>query len=88
MNGQIIPLTPRQQRFVEEYVVCGCGAEAARRAGYSERTAYQIAYENLRKPEIEAAIESVLKNLSKPGTEWQGCMNEGAVFARNWRSAH
>jgi hypothetical protein len=58
MSGQVVPLTPRQQRFVDEFIVCSNGSEAARRAGYSERTAYQIAYENLRKPEIHAAIEA------------------------------
>ena len=51
-------LTPKQHRFIDEFIVCGNGSEAARRAGYSERTAYQIAYENLRKPEIVAAIEA------------------------------
>ncbi|MDP1610092.1 MAG: terminase small subunit [Sulfuritalea sp.] len=56
MDGQVIALTPKQQRFVDEFIVCGNGSEAARRAGYSERTAYQIAYENMRKPEIQAAI--------------------------------
>lgn len=58
MVAQVIALTPRQQRFVEEYIVCGSGAEAARRAGYSERTARQIAAENLSKPDIQAAIEA------------------------------
>jgi phage terminase small subunit len=51
-------LTPRQQRFADEYIVCGNGSEAARRAGYSERTARQIAAENLSKPDIKAAIEA------------------------------
>lgn len=53
-----LALTPRQQRFVDEYIVCGNAAEAARRAGYSERTARQIASENLSKPDIRAAIEA------------------------------
>lgn len=49
-------LTPKQSRFADEVVLCGNATEAARRAGYSERTACQIAYENLRKPEVKAAI--------------------------------
>tara|TARA_X000000950_G_scaffold1680_1_gene1828 strand:+ start:15534 stop:15926 length:393 start_codon:yes stop_codon:yes gene_type:complete len=41
-----------------EYLACNNGAEAARRAGYSEHTAKEIAYENLTKPHIKDAIEA------------------------------
>ncbi len=51
-----IKLTPKQRVFVDQYVLCRSGAEAARRAGYSEKTAHQIAYENLRKPEVIAYL--------------------------------
>lgn len=50
-------LTPKQQRFVEEYLVDLNAAAAARRAGYSERTADRIGHENLKKPEISAAVQ-------------------------------
>ena len=50
-------LTDRQERFVIEYLACANGAEAARRAGYSEHTARVIAFENLTKPYIKAAID-------------------------------
>jgi phage terminase small subunit len=50
-------LTPRQQQFVDEYLIDGNGTQAAIRAGYSEKTAYSIANENLNKPEIAAAIQ-------------------------------
>ena len=53
---QAVQLTLRQERFVAEYVVTRNGAESARRAGYSERTARQIAAENLSKPDIQAAL--------------------------------
>lgn len=49
-------LTDRQERFVVEYLACANGAEAARRAGYSEHTARQMANENLSKPYIAEAI--------------------------------
>ena len=49
-------LTDRQEGFVVEYLACANGAEAARRAGYSERTARQMANENLSKPDIKSAI--------------------------------
>lgn len=48
--------TLKQKAFVDFYVICRNGAEAARRAGYSEKTARQIAAENLSKPVILAAI--------------------------------
>ncbi|HEY8383447.1 MAG TPA: terminase small subunit [Microvirga sp.] len=49
-------LTPKQQRFVDEYLVDLNGTQAALRAGYSTRTAASIAHENLTKPEVQTAI--------------------------------
>jgi len=51
-------LTTKQQRFVDFYD--GNATEACRKAGYkgSNHTLEQVAYENLRKPEIVSAIES------------------------------
>lgn len=49
-------LTPKQQRFVEEYLVDLNASAAARRAGYSPKRADALGFENLRKPEIAAAI--------------------------------
>lgn len=51
-----IKLTPKQHAFVNEYLICKNGAEAARRAKYKERSARQMAAENLTKPVIQAAI--------------------------------
>lgn len=49
-------MTPRQQRFVEEYLLDLNAHQAALRAGYSPRSARQIAAQLLRKPEIAEAI--------------------------------
>ncbi len=49
-------LTDKQQRFVEEYLVDLNGTEAAIRAGYSPKTARQIAAQNLSKLNIQEAI--------------------------------
>lgn len=49
-------LTPRQQRFVEEYIISGNASDAARRAGYSLRTAHRTAQENLQKPAVQRAL--------------------------------
>lgn len=51
------PLTLRQEKFIRFYLETGNGADAARQAGYSERTARVIAYENLLKPYIKKAID-------------------------------
>ena len=51
-------LTPKQQRFVDEYLVDLNATQAARRAGYSERTCAKIGFENLQKPEIHAALQA------------------------------
>lgn len=49
-------MTPKQERFVAEYLIDLNASAAARRAGYSERTADAIGRENLGKPTIAAAI--------------------------------
>jgi phage terminase small subunit len=49
-------MTAKQSAFVGEYLVDLNASQAAIRAGYSEKTAYSIGQENLRKPEISAAI--------------------------------
>ena len=56
-------LTEKQRRFVDYYVETGNKTEAAKKAGYSEKTAASIGDENLRKPAIKAAIDARLKEL-------------------------
>jgi phage terminase small subunit len=56
-------LTPKQEAFVREYLVDLNGAAAARRAGYSENSAKQIASENLTKPDVMMAIEEAFASL-------------------------
>ncbi len=50
-------LTDKQRVFIEEYLTCWNATEAARRAGYSERSIRVIAAENLTKPNISAEIK-------------------------------
>lgn len=50
------PLTARQRRFVDEYLVDFNATRAAIRAGYAERSARSIGSENLTKPNIKAEI--------------------------------
>ena len=59
-------LTPKQRAFVGgEYVIDLNGAQAAIRAGYSKRTAKEMAHENLTKPHIVAAIQKVVEARSE-----------------------
>ena len=51
-------LTQRQRIFCEEYIKTNNATKAAKAAGYSEKTAYSIGNENLKKPEISAYIRS------------------------------
>lgn len=51
-------LNSKQLRFVDEYCLSNSAADAARKAGYSVKTAYAIGAENLRKPQIKAAIQA------------------------------
>jgi phage terminase small subunit len=49
-------LTPKQAQFVAEYLIDLNATQAAIRAGYSKKTAGAIGDENLKKPEIAAAL--------------------------------
>lgn len=49
-------LSPKQRQFVAEYLIDLNATKAAIRAGYSVKTACAIGNENLRKPQIAAAI--------------------------------
>lgn len=56
-------LNEKQKRFVDYYIQTGNATKAAKQAGYSPNTAYAIGAENLRKPQIQVAIQSRLAQL-------------------------
>lgn len=56
-------LTPKQKAFADEYLKCGNATEAARKAGYNEKSARQIATENLSKPSISSYIAERQKQI-------------------------
>ena len=53
-------LTPKQARFVEEYLLDLNAAAAARRAGYSEKNADSIAAQLLSKTKVFEAVQSAI----------------------------
>ena len=57
-------LTPKAAKFVQEYLIDMNASAAALRAGYSEKTAHAIGWENLRKPEIQEALQIARQELS------------------------
>ena len=58
-------LTDKQKQFCKEYVTDWNATRAAKAAGYSEKTAKEIGCENLTKPNINAYIEHIQKDLLK-----------------------
>ena len=48
----------RQKKFAEFFAENGCGAESARRAGYSRRGAKQAAHRLLQRPDVIAHVRS------------------------------
>lgn len=62
LDEQLPPLTPKQERFSEEYIVDFNARRALWRAGYRAKnavTASSMAYELLQKPNIQARIEQL-----------------------------
>ena len=58
-------LTPKQQRFVDEYLVDLNATQAAIRTGYSPKTAGSQGFELLKKPEIAAAVRAAQARLAQ-----------------------
>lgn len=54
-------LTPKQKRFIDEYLIDLNATQAAIRAGYSPKTAHSIGQENLTKPEIMRELEKAMQ---------------------------
>lgn len=54
-------LNPKQKRFAQEYVVDMNGTQAAIRAGYSKKTAGQIAERMLKKVEVRELVQAAVQ---------------------------
>lgn len=57
-------LTPKQARFVEEYIIDLNGAAAARRAGYKHKNADVIAFQLLGKTSVQEALNAAQRERS------------------------
>lgn len=88
-------LSPKQQRFVEEFLIDLNATQSAIRAGYSAKTAAVIGAENLTKPYIQKAIQEARNKLTERTEITQDyvltnikkvierCMQQEAVQARD-----
>lgn len=56
-------MTEKQRRFADYFIETGNATEAARRAGYSEKSARQIGDQNLSKLDISAYIKNRLAEI-------------------------
>lgn len=55
-------MNEKQKQFCNEYLIDFNGTQAAIRAGYSPKSAYSTANENLRKPEIQSYLKELIEN--------------------------
>lgn len=60
-----IKLTEKQKRFADYYIETGNATEAAIKAGYSQKTAKEMGYENLTKPHIKAYIDERIREMDE-----------------------
>ena len=58
-------MTPKQQRFVEEYLVDLNATQAAIRAGYSKKTAEQQGHQLLKKTSVQQAVSAAQQTRSE-----------------------
>ena len=91
MRKSSLPHTLNQRRWVDEYLIDFTGAAAAIRAGYSEKSARSIAYENPTKADIysiEVVGEELLdhhRSLRRPSADAAQHVDRGDHQAGEWR---
>jgi phage terminase small subunit len=81
-------LTAKQARFVHEYLVDLNATQAAIRAGYKPKNAAQTGAENLKKPQIQEALQEARESREKSSmitAEW--VLKEISKIAENQEEA-
>ncbi|OYD41178.1 terminase small subunit [Sphingobacterium cellulitidis] len=78
-----LKLTAKQQLFIDNYLIHFNATKAAIQAGYSEKTAYSIGSELLKKPELSALIESRLKESRMNSDQVMKLMSDIAQSSMN-----
>lgn len=62
-------LTRKQRAFIEHYLANWNAAEAARKAGYSEKAAKQAGYKLMQREDVQAAISARISELTMTADE-------------------
>lgn len=78
-------LTPKQARFVEEYLIDLNATQAEIRAGYSKKTAQQMGAENLTKPVVAEAIKNAQAKRSERTLVTQDDVIRGLLTEAEWQ---
>ena len=90
-EAALLELNERHAQFVRHYLICGEGAEAARRAGYSTKSARKEGSRILALPKVRAAIEIARADLAKKAAYDQGAamaeLDQAIAFARETQNA-
>lgn len=74
-----VKFTPKEQKFIEEYVKCLNATQSAIKAGYSKTSARQIGSENLSKPYIREKIDELIKSASMTAEETKKIISDIAT---------
>lgn len=59
------PLTPKEKKFVEKYLLHLNASKAAEESGYSKKTCGQIGYQLLQRSSIQRAIQEAMERRAK-----------------------
>lgn len=80
-------MTHRQRIFITEYIKSGNATDSAKKAGYSERSAYSVGQRMLKNVEIKEEIEKIQKEaLEKAEITITEVLNLIADIARNGKN--
>lgn len=69
MTDEVKPLSKKQEVFISEYLKCFNGSEAARRAGYSAKSARQTASDLLATPYVSEQIKTRIDEIHMSADE-------------------
>ena len=78
-------LTPKQQRFVDEYLIDLNATQAAIRSGYSPKTAEQQGFQLLKKTSVSEAIEQAQQERQKRTLVTQDDVIRGLLTEAEWQ---
>ena len=78
-------LTPKQQRFVDEYLIDLNATQAAIRAGYSPKTAEQQGFQLLKKTSVSEAIEQAQQERQTRTLVTQDDVIRGLLTEAEWQ---